>query len=216
MKIKVALFLLVYFFMSCSGGEKVYYIVIETEFGNMKAELYNSTPLHRDNIIKLAKDDYYDGLLFHRVMNGFMIQGGDPDSKTAAPGQRLGNGGPGYQIPAEIGAPHFKGVLAAARTPDQVNPQKESSGSQFYLVHGRKQSRNVLSQIAQQKGIQYTEAQIAKYESIGGTPMLDMDYTVFGELVEGMEVIDKIAAVPVDRSDRPNQDVKMKVRVTTK
>ena len=216
MKIKIALFLFVAFFMSCSGGEKVYYIVIETEFGNMKAELYNSTPLHRDNIIKLAKDDYYDDLLFHRVMNGFMIQGGDPVSKTAAPGQMLGNGGPSYTIPAEIGAPHFKGALAAARTPDNVNPQKESSGSQFYVVHGRVQTRSMLESIGRQKGIQYSEAQIAKYESIGGTPMLDMDYTVFGELVEGMEVIDKIAAMPVDRNNRPNKDIKMKVRVTTK
>lgn len=200
--------------MSC--GEKKYYAIIETDFGTMKAELYNSTPLHRDNFIKLAKDDFYDGLLFHRVMNGFMIQGGDPDSRNAPAGQQLGMGGPGYTIPAEIGAPHYKGTLAAARTGGPSNPEKRSSGSQFYIVQGTPQSSNSLQGIGQQKGITYNEAQIAKYEELGGTPMLDMDYTVFGELVEGWDVIDKIAAVQTDPNDRPVKDVKMTVRIATR
>lgn len=200
--------------ISC-GGEKVYYAVIDTDMGTMKAELYNSTPLHRDNFIKLAKDDYYDGLLFHRVIQGFMIQGGDPDSRNAPPDQRLGMGGPGYLIPNEIGAPHFRGTLAAARTGGPGNPNKESSGSQFYIVQGRKQTRNILNAIAQQKGIAYNETQIKKYEEEGGTPNLDMDYTVFGELVSGFDIVDKIAAAAKNSADRPLEDIKMTVRITT-
>ena len=199
-----------------SCGEKKYYAIIETDYGTMKAELYNSTPIHRDNFIALAKEDFYDGTLFHRVMGGFMIQGGDPESKTAQPGQRLGVGGPGYDIQAEIGAPHFKGALAAARIGGPANPQKRSSGSQFYIVHGTSQNRTTLQQIAQSKGITYNEAQLAKYEEMGGTPMLDMDYTVFGELVEGLEVVDKIAALQTDNNDRPLQDVSMTVRIATR
>ena len=197
-------------------GEPTYFAIIETGFGTMKAELYNSTPLHRDNFIKLAKEDYYDDLLFHRIIQGFMIQGGDPQSKGAPAGQMLGMGGPGYQIDAEIGAPHFKGTLAAARTGGPSNPQKKSSGSQFYIVQGTPQTRAGLAQMAAQKGITYSEAHIAKYINIGGTPMLDMEYTVFGELVEGFDVLDKIAAVATDGSDRPVEDVKMKVRIATK
>jgi peptidyl-prolyl cis-trans isomerase B (cyclophilin B) len=125
----------------------------------------------------------------------------------------LGTGGPGYTIPAEIGLPHYKGTLAAARTPDAANPQKESSGSQFYIVQGIPVNKAMLDNIGAQKGIQYSPEQIAKYERLGGYPMLDMDYTVFGEVVEGLDVIDKIAAVQVGVANRPIQDVKMKIRV---
>lgn len=181
----------------------------------MKAELYNSTPIHRDNFVKLAKEGFYDDLLFHRIIDGFMIQGGDPQSKGSPAGARLGSGGPGYQIDAEIGAPHFRGTLAAARTGGPSNPQKRSSGSQFYIVDGTPQTRATLEQMGKQKGITYNEAQIAKYEELGGTPMLDMDYSVFGELISGWEVIDKIATQAKDGGDRPLEDVKMKVRITT-
>lgn len=198
--------------MSC--GQKDTIVVIETDFGIMKAKLYDSTPAHRDNFIKLAEDDFYDGLLFHRVMSGFMIQGGDPNSRNAPTGTPLGNGGPGYTIPANIAAPHYKGTLAAARTPDNVNPNKESSGSQFYIVHGTPITKPTLDGWARQKGITYNEAQVAKYLEVGGTPQLDMDYTVFGELIEGFDVLDKIAAVPKDGRDRPIEDVKMNVRIT--
>ena len=217
MKYLIYGFLVIVMALSTSCGEKKYYAVFETEFGEMKAELYNSTPGHRDNFIKLANEDFYDGLLFHRVMSGFMIQGGDPQSKNAAPGQRLGMGGPGYQIDAEIGAPHFRGTLAAARTGGPGNPLKRSSGSQFYIVQGTPQTRSVLQTIGQQKGIAYSEAHLTKYVEIGGAPMLDMEYTVFGELVSGWEVIDKIAAVPTDQADRPLNDVRITaVRITTK
>lgn len=196
--------------MSC-GEQGVRKARIETEFGNITVELYNSTPQHRDNFVKLVKQGFYDDLLFHRVINGFMIQGGDPQSKNAAPGQRLGSGGPGYTVPAEIGAPHFKGTLAAARLGGPSNPEKRSSGSQFYIVHGTSQSANSLKAMASSKGIEYNQAQIDKYVDVGGTPALDNDYTVFGEVIEGIEVVDKIAAVQKDGSDRPISDVKMKI-----
>ena len=202
--------------LAISCGEKVYYVDIETEYGNMKAELYNSTPIHRDNFVKLVKEGFYDDLLFHRIIDGFMIQGGDPNSKNAAPGQSLGSGGPGYTIDNEIGAPHFRGCLAAARTGGPSNPEKKSSGSQFYIVDGNKQNRNTLNTIAQRGKFAYNEDQISKYEEIGGTPMLDNDYTVFGELISGHEVIDQIATVAKDQSDRPVKDVKMKIRMSTK
>jgi cyclophilin family peptidyl-prolyl cis-trans isomerase len=205
------------FFMNLSSSaqkeasQKVVKFVIHTDFGDMKGILYNETPKHRDNFVKLASEGYFDGLLFHRVISGFMIQGGDPDSKTAKPGQRLGSGGPGYTVPAEINPAliHKKGALSAARLGDQQNPQKASSGSQFYIVQGKKQSASQLSQ----SPMKYTDAQKETYETIGGTPFLDGGYTVFGEITEGLDVIDKIAAVQKDASDRPLQDVKMTIKI---
>ena len=197
---------------SCNSVKKTY-VIVETDFGDMKVELFDDTPVHKENFIKLAREGFYDDLLFHRVMEGFMIQGGDPDSRNAQPGQRLGTGGPGYTIDAEIGKPHIKGALAAARQPDSVNPEKKSSGSQFYIVHGITVSAQNLSNIAMQKGIQYNEEQKRIYTEVGGYPMLDMDYTVFGQVVEGMDVIDKIAAVETDPANRPVSDVRMKIRI---
>ena len=197
----------------CNTGDGKTYVVIETDFGIMKAELYDSTPKHRDNFVKLAKEGFYDGTLFHRIISGFMIQGGDPKSIGAPAGQSLGSGGPGYTLEAEIGAPHFKGTLAAARTGGPSNPDKRSSGSQFYIVHGKKATDGQLDSQQQRFGFTYNEAQRKKYKEVGGTPMLDMDYTVFGELVSGFEVLDKIAAVQKDRGDRPLKDVKMTVKV---
>jgi cyclophilin family peptidyl-prolyl cis-trans isomerase len=192
------------------GAEKHTYAEIETDYGTMKIMLYNTTPIHRDNFVKLAKDGYYDGLLFHRVINGFMIQGGDPDSKNAPFEQPLGGGGPGYELDPEIGAPHLKGALAAART---SNPQKRSSGSQFYIVQGQPVTDDFLNQMEMQKGIKYSEAQRQAYKELGGAPFLDNDYTVYGEVVEGYDVIDKIAGVQTGQGDRPAQDVRMKVRI---
>ena len=142
-----------------------------------------------------------------------MIQGGDPNSRGAAPGATLGGGGPGYLLDAEIGSPHFKGALAAARTPDRGNPEKKSSGSQFYIVQGNPVNDQRLDQFERMKGIKYTEAQRKLYKEVGGRPDLDMEYTVFGEVVEGLDVIDKIAVVEGDRANRPVKDVKMKVSV---
>ncbi len=199
-------------FSSCGGGDPYTYANIETDFGTMKVRLFNSTPQHRDNFIKLANEGFYEDLLFHRVINGFMIQGGDPDSKDAPLTKRLGGGGPGYQIPAEIGAPHVKGALAAARTGGPQNPEKKSSGSQFYIVHGKPVNDAQLSQFEKSKNITYNPKQKELYKKLGGAPFLDMEYSVFGEVIEGMDVIDKIAAVP-KQGERPTQDVKMKVSI---
>lgn len=189
-------------------------ILIETEFGDMKVRLYDETPRHRDNFIKLAEEGFYDGTLFHRVMDGFMVQGGDPDSKGAASGIALGMGGPDYTIPSEFNPEllHYKGVLATARQADVFNPEKESNGSQFYIVHGGQVTDAMLTRYQQRKGIKYTKEQRSKYKKLGGTPQLDMEYTVFGEVVEGLEVIDKIAAAKVDKRNRPFEDIKMTVK----
>lgn len=189
-------------------------ILIETEFGDMKIRLYDETPKHRDNFIKLAEKGFYDGTMFHRVIEGFMIQGGDPDSKNAKSGQALGMGGPDYTVPAEFNPDllHYKGVLAAARQPDNVNPKKESSGSQFYIVHGSEVSSLMLSTLERKKGIKYTPEQRSKYKKLGGYPPLDNEYTVFGEIIEGLEVIEKIAQAKKDRRNRPVKDIKMTVK----
>ena len=190
-------------------------IEIETDFGIMIAELSDETPLHQDNFSKLAEEGFYDGLIFHRVINSFMVQGGDPKSKNAKKGAALGGGGPGYEIPAEINTAlaHVKGALAAARTPDHINPEKKSSGSQFYIVHGKPITESVLERMEGSKDIRYTPEQRKAYLENGGTPFLDQNYTVFGQLISGFDVLDKIANVDKDNRDRPNEDIKMKVRL---
>ncbi len=186
-------------------------VILSTDYGDMIIKLYDETPKHRDNFIKLAEQGYYDGLLFHRVIDGFMIQGGDPKSKDAPTGTPLGSGGPGYQVDAEFNKNlvHIKGALAAARTGGPSNPKKKSSGSQFYIVDGKKISEAQLKAIGQEKGIDYTDEQKRIFAEQGGTPFLDMEYTVFGQVIQGFEVIDEIAKAQKDRRDRPNQDVKM-------
>ena len=205
------------FMCSAQDGDSRPRVSIETSMGTIVVELYNETPKHRDNFLKLAGEGFYDGTLFHRVIGGFMAQGGDPQSKDAAPGARLGTGGPGYTIEAEIDPAfvHVKGALAAARQGDQVNPQRRSSGSQFYIVQGRDVTPQTLQSIVQSKRgsmaqpFSYTPDQIAAYGELGGTPHLDMQYTVFGQVVEGLDVLDALCAVQTDRSSRPNEDVKM-------
>ncbi len=240
-------------------------VTFETNYGTIKVKLYNETPLHRDNFVKLAEEGYYDSVLFHRVIGNFMIQAGDPNSKGAAAGTMLGTGGPGYTIPAEFNTTliHKKGALAAARLGGPQNPKKESSGSQFYIVVGQQvpaeqldameankveqakaellqnllykpENKAVLQELIQLqqandrdnfmakynafadknkdtlasiKTITYTKEQKEIYSTIGGTPHLDMDYTVFGEVVEGLDVVDKIALVKTDRANRPLEDV---------
>lgn len=199
-------------------SEKSFYVQIETDFGNMVVKLYNETPLHRDNFLKLVKDGIFDSLLFHRVIQNFMIQGGDPDSKNAKPGQMLGEGGLGYTVPAEFvsGLFHKKGALAAARQGDEVNPRKESSASQFYIVQGNVWNADRLRMVEQRYGKTFTREEAEVYATLGGTPFLDGDYTVFGEVVEGLEVVDKIAAVRCGTMDRPLQDVRMKMKIIEK
>lgn len=187
-------------------------VEIETSLGTMIAELYTATPQHRENFVKLAEEGFFNDLLFHRVINGFMIQGGDPQSRGAAPGQRLGMGGPNYQIPAEFvdSLAHIKGAIAAARTD---NPEKKSSGSQFYIVQGSPVTESTLNQVESMRQFHYTPEQRKAYLEMGGTPQLDQEYTVFGRVIEGLDVIDKIAAVETAPGDRPKVDVKMKIRV---
>lgn len=249
-------------------------VLITTEYGDIKIKLYNDTPKHRDNFLKLVKEGFYEDLLFHRVIKEFMIQGGDPESKGAGSNQQLGNGGPGYTIPAEFVSKYYhkKGALAAARLGDNVNPAKESSGSQFYIVHGKpftndqmdqmenrmNESRkgtfllnwlndpanveyknridslkaardfptlkNILNELEEKTAedfdktdkFKYTEEQRKAYTTIGGAPHLDGAYTVFGEVVEGLDVIDKIAQVKTASADRPVQDVKMNMKIVKK
>lgn len=235
---------------------------VETTLGSFTVLLYGDTPLHRDNFLKLVNEKYYDGTLFHRVIKEFMVQAGDPDSKNAKPGQRLGSGDPGYTLPAEIVFPkhfHKRGALAAARQGDQVNPDRRSSGSQFYVVTGKKVPEAMIptlkaslqqsemqaifnglaaqhmTQIRQmqaagdaqgletlrQELIKQTQEQAANlpskftpemaqaYTELGGSPHLDGQYTVFGEVIEGLDVIDKIEKVATDAADRPTDDVRI-------
>ncbi|MBK6273308.1 MAG: peptidylprolyl isomerase [Saprospirales bacterium] len=188
------------------------YVVITTKFGDIKLKLYDETPLHKANFIKIVKDGVLDGTLFHRIIPEFMIQGGDPDSKNAVAGQRLGMGGLPYKVPAELtkNLIHKKGALAAAR---DGNPQKASSSTQFYIVAGKKYTEAEIQMLGSRTGNSYTDEQKKIYMEQGGTPMLDMAYTVFGEVVSGLDIIDKIVSQPRDGSDRPNEDVKMTVKI---
>lgn len=193
-------------------------IKIITPYGKMILALSDETPAYRDNFIKLVKKHFYDGLLFHRVIKSFMIQGGDPDSRNAKPGELLGNGDVGYTIPATFKTDlfHQKGALAAAREGDDVNPAKASSGCQFYIVQGKKYTSGQLDQIETRTGHHFTAEQKKIYETIGGTPFLDGSYTVFGQLIKGMNVLDKIASAPTDENDRPKKDIPMKIRIVHK
>jgi peptidyl-prolyl cis-trans isomerase B (cyclophilin B) len=188
-------------------------VLLQTSFGDIVVRLSDSTPLHRDNFLKLVKTGYYDSVLFHRVIQNFMIQGGDPDSKNAPPGEVLGNGGPPYTVPAEFRSTlfHKKGVIAAAR---DNNPAKASSGSQFYIVQGKKFTDGALDtvEIKRLNGRKIPLAHREVYKTIGGTPHLDQNYTVFGEVVKGMDVVDRIAAEATSKGsdlDRPLQDVRI-------
>jgi cyclophilin family peptidyl-prolyl cis-trans isomerase len=269
---KILFFVVITFFImgiSCGGNgkkseEKV--VSVDTEFGEIKIKLYNDTPKHRDNFVKLVSEGFYNDLLFHRVISNFMVQGGDPKSRDAQPDAMLGNGGPGYTVPAEINPVHFhkKGAVAAARLGGSGNPEKNSSGSQFYIVQGKifrpgeldtmeisinnqrkemmmrnqfnlEKSKfddlrgkndpagfNVLLAELRDKvdsmynaGPQFTltEEQRKAYSTVGGYPSIDGEYTVFGEVIEGLDVIDKIAAVEVNKANRPLKDVRMKVEL---
>lgn len=186
--------------------------VIHTPYGDITIKLYNETPQHRDNFIKLVKAQIFDGTLFHRVIKNFMIQGGDPQSKNAKPGEMLGSGDLGYTVPAEFvpGLIHKKGALSAARLGDNVNPNKESSASQFYLVQGRVYTPQEIDML-RARGIKISPENAEIYTTIGGTPFLDGEYTVFGEVVDGLDIIDKIAAQPTDPRDRPLEDIHMTI-----
>ena len=191
-------------------------VLIQTTMGDITIRLSDSTPLHRDNFLKLVKKKYFDSVLFHRVIQNFMIQGGDPNSKSAPAGQPLGNGGPGYTVPAEFRTTlfHKKGVIAAARMSDDVNPTKASSGSQFYIVQGKVFTDAGLDSLEtfRLRGRKIPPEQRAVYKTIGGTPHLDQGYTIFGEVVKGFDVIDLIAATATSKGqdrDRPLTDIRI-------
>ncbi|MBE9469441.1 MAG: peptidylprolyl isomerase [Bacteroidetes bacterium] len=272
--IKLGFFIIALSFLTFStlfSQNKNNLVLVETTFGNIKIKLYNETPKHRDNFIKLVSQNYFDSLLFHRVIKNFMIQGGDPDSKHAPKGKVLGDGGPDYTIDAEFNPKFFhkKGVLAAAREGDNVNPEKHSSASQFYIVQGQtftneqldkmeeslnkrckqkflvrhinkkenkvlkmkldslqknknlKEIKSIINKIEQETEEEFnknfkfifSDEQRKAYEKIGGTPHLDGAYTVFGEVIEGLDVVDKIATVKTDKHNRPLEDVVMKIRI---
>ena len=262
-------FVFILLMTSCAQTKKDYVVTIKTEYGDMIAILYDETPKHKENFIKLAKEHYFDSMLFHRVMQGFMIQGGDPNSKKAQPGEHLGNGGPGYTVPAEFNPKFFheKGALSAARLSDQQNPMKESSGSQFYIVQGivvsqaditnlkidqmklmtglrkmfedpankplldslnalyysgdvpayQRRLTELAPRVEKATGLKVvkniSDEKIKAYTTVGGSPHLDDEYTVFGKVIKGLDVLDKIAAEPRDAADRPIKDVRMFVSV---
>lgn len=207
--------------ISCTATKKTTSVIepmrvkIETDSGTLVVRLYDQTPLHRDNFVKLVKEGFYDGLLFHRVIENFMIQGGDPKSKDAAEGIPLGEGGRSYTIPAEFDSTlfHKKGALAMAREGDNVNPERASSSTQFYLVEGKVLTDEELDQMEERFKITIPENHREVYRTIGGTPFLDTKYTVFGEVESGMEVIDKISHAPKDSRNRPLKNIKMKISI---
>ncbi|MBA2406741.1 MAG: peptidylprolyl isomerase [Chitinophagales bacterium] len=208
---KKLLIFLPFCLLSFKPKEKRHTLEVTTDYGVIRVMLYNETPQHRDNILKLVNEHFYDSTLFHRVIKDFMIQGGDPQSKHAAARQMLGEGDVGYTIPAEFSPKlyHKKGVIAAAR---DDNPEKRSSGCQFYIVEGKPATDAELDGVEKSTGVKYSVEQRELYKSIGGTPRLDQNYTVYGEVYEGLSVVDSIAHVPTDRSDRPVKDVRMFIK----
>ena len=215
---KYYLLLLLLFCALASGAKpKHSYVRIKTPKGECIVMLYNQTPEHRDNFVKLAREGFYNGTLFHRVIKDFMIQGGDPDSKTAAPAQALGSGDLGYRVDAEFRDSlfHKKGVLAAAR---DNNPEKASSASQFYLVQGKKFTDEELdkTRMNRMNGRIIPDSQRAIYKTLGGTPHLDGNYTVYGEIVQGLALVDTIASVATSPTNRPTDDISMEVSILKK
>jgi len=211
---KFLTFLLLMLSLSVFAKPKNQYVRIKTSYGTCIIRLYNETPKHRDNFIKLVKQGFYNGTLFHRVIQNFMIQGGDPDSKNAKPGAELGNGDLKYTVPAEFRDSifHKRGVLAAAR---DNNPAKASSATQFYIVEGKRYTDEELDKLiaGRLQGRKIPESERYLYKTAGGTPQLDQGYTVYGEVIFGLEMVDEIAAVPKDKKDRPLADVPMTVEL---
>ena len=208
-KLLLSFLLLTLTFSSFAKKNKNKFVEMKTTKGDVVIEVYGDVPKHAENFLKLAKEGFYDSLLFHRVIPDFMIQGGDPDSKNAVAGQMLGNGDIGYKVPAEFMLPkyyHKKGALAAAR---DNNPDKASSGCQFYLVVGRLFTDADLTAMESRNGVKYSDQARTDYKTIGGTPHLDGSYTVYGQVVKGQDIVDAISKDPRNSSDRPNEDIRI-------
>ncbi len=208
-KLILSTFIILISFSGFAKKNKNKFVEIETSMGIIKVEVYADVPQHAANFLKLANEGFYDSLLFHRIIPSFMIQGGDPDSKNAVMGQMLGNGDVGYKVPAEFMLPkyyHKKGALAAAR---DNNPEKASSGCQFYIVVGKQFTDNDLDMMENRGGFKYSEQARTEYKTIGGTPHLDGAYTVYGQVVKGQEVVDAISNAPRNPSDRPNENIRI-------
>jgi len=212
MKISTFLIVLLISFQFSCGQKTDQLVTITTKYGDVNIVLYDNTPKHKANFLKLATSGFYDSLTFHRVIREFMIQGGSPDTKNAKPGTMVGRGDVGYTVDAEINPNifHKKGALAAAR---DNNPAKASSGCQFYIVHGKIFNEDELNMMEGQLNRTIPKYQRDIYTTLGGAPNLDMAYTVFGEVISGIEIVDKIANEAVDQYDRPNTDIKMSVSV---
>jgi cyclophilin family peptidyl-prolyl cis-trans isomerase len=197
---------------AAQDNSKIKGLVIETDMGNIRIKLYDETPQYRDNFIKLTRENYYDGLLIHRVISGFGIQSGAADTRYAEADDVVGWKGPGYTLPAHIvpGLYHRRGVIGSPRKPDDKNKHKRSDGSQFYIVTGRKYTDAELDELVKENGHQFTQTQRNTYKTIGGAPHIDGTYTIFGEVTEGMEVADGISKVEVDHDFRPKIDIRIK------
>lgn len=200
------------------AANQPHFVKIETDSGTMVVRLSNKTPKTTANFLKLVNGHFYDGLLFHRVIEGFMIQGGDPDSRNAPAGKMLGEGGLKYTVPAEFDTSlfHQKGAIAMARESDDMNPEKASSSTQFYIVEGRTFTNTEMDKIEEKFKILIPKSHRAMYRSVGGAPFLDMNYTVFGQVVDGLAVIDKIAHAAKDKNNRPLTDIHMKITIMKK
>ncbi len=266
MRTSIVIVTLFLFFASCSSKkEENQFVKISTEKGDIIIKLYNETPKHRDNIVKLANEKYYDGQIFHRIINNFVVQGGDPDTKNAKPDSLYGNGGPNYLIDAEFVDTliHKRGAVGMAREGDDVNPEKKSAGSQFYLVKGKLYTNEQLNELEnklalrkksalykkifseklanlkdqkkidtisisldmsitfdsiweKQPKFKFTDQQRRVYTTIGGIPHLDGNYTVFGEVIQGMDIVENFSAVETDKNDRPLKDIKFSISVINK
>lgn len=205
-KLIISVFFCLSFAISSQGQTL---ISMETSAGEIIIKLYDDTPIHKTNFLKLIEEGFYDSLLFHRVIKDFMMQGGDPNSKNASRYKKLGTGGPGYTMNAEITPQHIhqRGALAAARNPDNINPNKKSNGSQFYIVTGRKYPRKYLPRFEENRGKKYSEKELITYETLGGAPHLDGLYTVFGVVMRGLDVVEKVCNAPVNGANRPLKDV---------
>lgn len=214
---QILAFFLVILCFACQQKSTEKHFSIETAYGNIELKLYEETPLHSNNFSKLVSQGFYDGILFHRVIPEFMIQGGDPYSAHAKTGELLGDSTIGYTIPAEFkpNIYHKRGVIAAAREGDDINPDKASDGAQFFLVEGKVWEKDSLLAYANKRDFTLNEKQIELYTTIGGTPHLDGNYTVFGEITSGFEVVEKISHVSRDNNNRPHKDIKMTIKAIT-